>query len=198
MKESQETGPIRQVAAAELPTPWGVFRALGFERRRLDQRSPETAILLVLGEPSQRVPLVRIHSQCVTDLFGHHSERADELELDPMAPCNICRGATAFTVSIDLIGRGVTTGISAHDRAQTILVSIDPQIRPADLGHPGHVFLCALAGTESWSGVVRLKHRSIWLVFAGLEPAGVICEIMNEDGTMARVPDLIPFCVSTV
>jgi GTP cyclohydrolase II len=66
MKESQKTGAIRQVAATELPTPWGVFRAFGFERQNLGQRSPETAIVLVLGEPSRQVPLVRIHSQCIT------------------------------------------------------------------------------------------------------------------------------------
>jgi len=66
MKESQETGPIRQVAATELPTRWGVFQALGFERQSLGHRSPETAIVLVLGEPSRGVPLVRIHSQCIT------------------------------------------------------------------------------------------------------------------------------------
>jgi GTP cyclohydrolase II len=66
MKESQETGPIRQVAATELPTRWGVFRALGFERQSLGRRVPETAIVLVIGEPPGRVPLVRIHSQCIT------------------------------------------------------------------------------------------------------------------------------------
>jgi GTP cyclohydrolase II len=71
MKKPQETGPIRQVAATELPTRWGVFRTLGFERENLSQRSPETAIVLVLGEPSGRAPLVRIHSQCITgDVLG--------------------------------------------------------------------------------------------------------------------------------
>ena len=77
MKESQETGPIRQVAATELPTRWGVFRALGFER------SPETAIVLVLGEPSGRVPLVRIHSQCLTGdvLRSLRCDCGEQLEL---------------------------------------------------------------------------------------------------------------------
>ena len=83
MKESQETGPIRQVAATELPTRWGVFRALGFERQSLGQRSPETAIVLVLGEPSRRVPLVRIHSQCITGevLRSLRCDCGEQLEL---------------------------------------------------------------------------------------------------------------------
>jgi GTP cyclohydrolase II len=83
MKEPQETGPIRQVAATELPTRWGVFRALGFERQGLGQRSPETAIVLVLGEPSRRVPLVRIHSQCITGdvLRSLRCDCGEQLEL---------------------------------------------------------------------------------------------------------------------
>ena len=122
-------------------------------------------------------------------------ERADELELGPMAPYNTCRGDTAFTVSIDLIGCGVTTGISAHDRAQTILASVDPQTRPADLGRPGHVFPLRARS----NGVLERRGQTEASVdlarLAGFEPAGVICEIMNEDGTMARVSDLIQFCV---
>jgi GTP cyclohydrolase II len=83
MKKSQETGPIRQVAATELPTRWGVFRALGFERQDLDMRWPETAIVLVLGEPSRGVPLVRIHSQCITGdaLRSLRCDCGDQLEL---------------------------------------------------------------------------------------------------------------------
>src|SRR5579863_7192445 len=83
MKESQETGPIRQVAATKLPTHWGVFRALGFERQIPGQRSPETAIVLVLGEPSERVPLVRIHSQCITGdvLRSLRCDCGEQLEL---------------------------------------------------------------------------------------------------------------------
>ena len=83
MKESQETGPIRQVAATELPTRWGVFRALGFERQSLGMRSLETAIVLVLGEPSRRVPLVRIHSQCITGdvLRSLRCDCGEQLEL---------------------------------------------------------------------------------------------------------------------
>jgi GTP cyclohydrolase II len=83
MKNSEETGPIRQVAATELPTRWGVFRALGFERQSLGVRSLETAIVLVLGELSRRVPLVRIHSQCFTGdvLRSLRCDCGDQLEL---------------------------------------------------------------------------------------------------------------------
>ena len=83
MNESQEIGPIRQVAATELPTRWGVFRALGFERQSLGMRSPETAIVLALGEPSRRVPLVRIHSQCITGdiLRSLRCDCGEQLEL---------------------------------------------------------------------------------------------------------------------
>jgi 3,4-dihydroxy 2-butanone 4-phosphate synthase / GTP cyclohydrolase II len=120
-------------------------------------------------------------------------ERCDELELDLMAAKNESAFNTAFTVSIEA-ARGVTTGISAHDRAHTIQVAIDPHTRPTDLVQPGHVFpLKAKDGgvlertgqTEAAVDLARL---------AGLIPAGVICEIMNEDGTMARVPDLVPYC----
>src|SRR5437879_5512949 len=83
MKNSQETGPIRQVAATDLPTRWGVFRAFGFESESLGQRPPETAIVLVLGEPSGRVPLVRIHSQCITGdvLRSLRCDCGEQLEL---------------------------------------------------------------------------------------------------------------------
>jgi len=120
-------------------------------------------------------------------------ERCDELGLDLMAAKNEAPLQTAFTVSIEA-AEGVTTGISAHDRARTIQVAIDPHTRPTDLVQPGHVFpLKAKAGgvlertghTEASVDLARL---------AGLIPAGAICEIMNEDGTMARVPDLVPYC----
>jgi GTP cyclohydrolase II len=83
MKESEETGPIRQVAATELPTRWGVFRTLAFERQHIRQHSPETALVLVLGEPSRRVPLVRIHSQCITGdvLRSLRCDCGEQLEL---------------------------------------------------------------------------------------------------------------------
>jgi 3,4-dihydroxy 2-butanone 4-phosphate synthase / GTP cyclohydrolase II len=120
-------------------------------------------------------------------------ERCDDLGLDLMAAKNESPFETAFTVSIEA-REGVTTGISAHDRARTIQAAIDPAARPRDLVQPGHVFplkakpggvLERVGQTEASVDLARL---------AGLEPAGVICEIMNDDGTMARVPDLIPYC----
>jgi 3,4-dihydroxy 2-butanone 4-phosphate synthase/GTP cyclohydrolase II len=120
-------------------------------------------------------------------------DRCDELGLDLMAAKNETPLQTAFTVAIEA-REGVTTGISAADRARTIQVAVDPEAKPQDLVQPGHVFpLKAKAGgvlertgqTEAAVDLARL---------AGLIPAGVICEIMNDDGTMARVPDLIPYC----
>jgi 3,4-dihydroxy 2-butanone 4-phosphate synthase/GTP cyclohydrolase II len=121
-------------------------------------------------------------------------ERADELELTPMTPHNTARCGTNFTVSIDARGRGVTTGISAYDRAQTILSVIDSRSCPEDLGRPGHIFpLRARPG-----GVLERRGQTEAAVdlarLAGLNPSGVICEIMNEDGTMARLHDLVRFC----
>jgi 3,4-dihydroxy 2-butanone 4-phosphate synthase/GTP cyclohydrolase II len=119
--------------------------------------------------------------------------RCDELGLDLMAAKNESPFQTAFTVSVEA-REGVTTGISAHDRARTIQVAIDPRSTPSDLVQPGHIFpLKAKAGgvleragqTEAGVDLARL---------AGVTPAGVICEIMNDDGTMARVPDLEKFC----
>jgi 3,4-dihydroxy 2-butanone 4-phosphate synthase / GTP cyclohydrolase II len=120
-------------------------------------------------------------------------ERCDELGLDLMAAKNEEPLQTAFTVSIEA-AQGVTTGISAHDRARTVQVAIDPHSGPEDIVQPGHVFpLKAKAG-----GVLeRTGHTEASIDLArlsGLIPAGVICEIMNEDGTMARVPDLVPYC----
>jgi len=121
-------------------------------------------------------------------------ERCDELHLTTQVADNTSFLGTAFTVSID--GRkGVTTGISAADRATTILTAVDPKTRPQDLSRPGHIFpLRAKAGgvlvrpgqTEASVDIARL---------AGLYPAGVICEIMNEDGSMARLPELREFAV---
>ncbi len=120
-------------------------------------------------------------------------ERCDELELRQMTDRNETPLGTAFTISIEA-REGVSTGISAHDRARTIQVAIDPATSPGDLVQPGHVFpLRARVGgvlhragqTEASVDLARL---------AGLNPAGVVCEIMNEDGTMARVPDLAEFC----
>ncbi len=120
-------------------------------------------------------------------------ERADELGLRPMTERNEAPLGTAFTVSIEA-REGVTTGISAADRSHTIQVAINPQSQPNDLVQPGHVFpLRARDG-----GVLRRAGQTEASVdlarLAGLIPAGVVCEIMNEDGTMARVPDLVPYC----
>src|SRR5256885_6919423 len=120
-------------------------------------------------------------------------DRCEELGLDLMAAKNESPFQTAFTVSVEARD-GVTTGISAADRARTVQVAIDPSSTPGDLVQPGHVFpLKAKEGgvleragqTEAAVDLARL---------AGLIPAGVICEVMNEDGTMARVRDLVPYC----
>jgi 3,4-dihydroxy 2-butanone 4-phosphate synthase/GTP cyclohydrolase II len=120
-------------------------------------------------------------------------ERCEELALRQMTDRNETPYGTAFTVSVEA-REGVTTGISAPDRSRTIQVAIDPKSRPEDLVQPGHVFplrardggvLVRAGQTEAAVDLARL---------AGLIPAGVVCEVMNEDGTMARVPDLIPYC----
>jgi 3,4-dihydroxy 2-butanone 4-phosphate synthase/GTP cyclohydrolase II len=119
-------------------------------------------------------------------------ERIDQLGLPLMASKNSSRHETAFTVSIEA-REGVETGISAKDRARTVQVAIDPKSQPHDLATPGHVFplrardggvLVRAGHTEAAVDVSRL---------AGLDPSGVICEIMNDDGTMARLPDLVSF-----
>jgi 3,4-dihydroxy 2-butanone 4-phosphate synthase/GTP cyclohydrolase II len=117
-------------------------------------------------------------------------ERCQELDLQPMVSSNTSLHETAFTVSVDLIGQGTTTGISAQDRSKTIQALIDPATKPEDLGRPGHIFpLRAKAG-----GVLRRTGHTEATVdlarLAGLEPAGVLVEVMNEDGTMARLPQL--------
>jgi 3,4-dihydroxy 2-butanone 4-phosphate synthase/GTP cyclohydrolase II len=121
-------------------------------------------------------------------------ERLDQLELGPMVLHNTASLGTAFTVSIDARGRGVTTGISSYDRAQTILATVDPRTRPEELARPGHVFplrsrpdgvLERRGQTEASVDLARL---------AGLNHAAVICEIMNRDGSMARGSDLTAFC----
>jgi 3,4-dihydroxy 2-butanone 4-phosphate synthase/GTP cyclohydrolase II len=122
-------------------------------------------------------------------------ERADALELRQMASRNTSCGGTAFTVSIDAKGRGVKTGISAYDRCQTIQAVIDPSTRPEDLARPGHIF--PLRARRD--GVLERRGHTEAAVdlsrLAGLNPSGVICEILNDDGTMARLTDLNRFCV---
>ncbi len=120
-------------------------------------------------------------------------ERLEHLRIGPMSAENTSNYGTAFCEAIDA-REGVTTGISAYDRSHTIQVAIDPATRPSDLARPGHVFplrarkggvLVRAGQTEASVDLARM---------AGLVPAGIICEIMREDGTMARVPDLIEFC----
>ena len=118
-------------------------------------------------------------------------ERCDNLGLEMMVRNNSAAYETPFTVSIDLIGHGCTTGISASDRAKTILAMIDPETRPEELGKPGHIFpLRARKG-----GVLRRAGHTEAAVdlsrMAGFEEAGIIVEILNEDGSMARLPQLI-------
>ncbi len=118
-------------------------------------------------------------------------DRCEELKLDMMVSSNTALHETAFTVSVDLLGHGCTTGISAHDRAKTIQALISPDTRPEELGRPGHIFpLKAKKG-----GVLRRAGHTEATIdlarLAGCEPAGVLVEILNEDGTMARLPQLI-------
>src|ERR1700712_3676766 len=117
-------------------------------------------------------------------------ERCDELGLELMVNNNTALHETAFTVSVDLLGHGCTTGISAQDRAKTIQALINPGTKPADLGRPGHIFpLRAKKG-----GVLRRAGHTEATIdlarLAGFEPAAVLVEIMNEDGSMARLPEL--------
>lgn len=118
-------------------------------------------------------------------------ERCDELQLTPMVQSNNSLHETAFTISVDLLGNGVTTGISAHDRSATILALVNDKTTPEMLAKPGHIFplrskkggvLRRTGHTEATTDLARL---------AGLKPAGVLVEIMNEDGSMARLPQLL-------
>ncbi|MCW3080468.1 bifunctional 3,4-dihydroxy-2-butanone-4-phosphate synthase/GTP cyclohydrolase II [Segetibacter sp.] len=117
-------------------------------------------------------------------------DRCDELGLELMVNSNTSLHETPFTVSVDLLGHGCTTGISTHDRAKTIQALVDPSTKPGELGRPGHIFpLRAKKG-----GVLRRTGHTEATIdlarLAGFEPAGVLVEIMNEDGTMARLPQL--------
>lgn len=117
-------------------------------------------------------------------------ERCAELNLQPMVTDNTSLHETAFTISVDLLGNGCTTGISAHDRSKTVMALVNPDTRPEDLGRPGHIFpLKAKKG-----GVLRRSGHTEATIdlsrLAGFAPAGVLVEIMNEDGSMARLPQL--------
>jgi len=120
-------------------------------------------------------------------------ERCRELQLDMMVEHNTAAHETAFTVTVDLLGKGCTTGVSSSDRAKTILALVDPETKPEDLGRPGHINpLKAKDG-----GVLRRAGHTEAAVdlakLAGLKPAGVLIEVLNEDGTMARLPELRKF-----
>ncbi|WP_196888056.1 3,4-dihydroxy-2-butanone-4-phosphate synthase [Aureivirga sp. CE67] len=118
-------------------------------------------------------------------------ERCEELELNMMVTDNTVLHNTQFTVSVDLIGQGCTTGISAHDRSKTIMALTKEETKPADLGRPGHIF--PLKAKEG--GVLRRTGHTEAAVdlarLAGFKPAGILVEILNEDGTMARLPQLL-------
>src|SRR5476649_2605180 len=119
-------------------------------------------------------------------------ERCRQLELAPMAPDNRSSHGTAFTVSIEAAS-GVTTGISAHDRARTVQAAVAPNARPGDIVQPGHIFPVM---AQPGGVLVRAGHTEAGCdltALAGLAPAAVICEIMKDDGSMARLPDLIEF-----
>jgi 3,4-dihydroxy 2-butanone 4-phosphate synthase / GTP cyclohydrolase II len=177
-------------------------------RTAIDEIRAGRMIVVVADEDRENEGDLTMAAECVTPeavnfmaKFGRGliclamtPERVDFLQLPPMTSQNTARFGTAFTHSIDALGRGVTTGISAHDRAETIRCAIDPATHPSELGRPGHVFplraqnggvLVRAGQTEASVDLARL---------AGLTPAGVICEIMKDDGTMARVPDLVEFC----
>ncbi len=117
-------------------------------------------------------------------------DRCEELKLDLMVGKNTAAFETPFTVSVDLIGHGCTTGISAHDRFKTIKALVDPETKPEELGKPGHIF--PLKAKKE--GVLRRSGHTEAAIdlakIAGFRPAGVLVEIMNEDGSMARLPDL--------
>jgi 3,4-dihydroxy 2-butanone 4-phosphate synthase / GTP cyclohydrolase II len=117
-------------------------------------------------------------------------QRCAELDLHPMVSNNTSSHETAFTVSIDLLGDGCTTGISAHDRSKTVLSLINPNTKPEDLGRPGHIFPLRAKN----AGVLRRAGHTEATIdlakLAGFEPAGALVEIMNEDGSMARLPQL--------
>jgi 3,4-dihydroxy 2-butanone 4-phosphate synthase/GTP cyclohydrolase II len=118
-------------------------------------------------------------------------ERCQELDLPPMVGKNTSFHETAFTVSVDLLGQGCTSGISAQDRSKTVQALVDPRSKPEDFGRPGHIFPLISRG----KGVIRRAGHTEAVVdltrLAGLRPGGVLVEIMNDDGTMARLPELL-------
>ena len=165
-------------------------------------------IVVVDDEDRENEGDLMIAARCITpeaiNFMAHYGrgliclamdgERLDGLELPAMVSDNTALGGTGFSVSIDAKGPGMTTGISARDRAQTIRTAIDPSTRPEDLARPGHVFplRCRPGGVLERAGHTEAAADLAFL--AGLSRSGVICEILKEDGGMARMPDLVRFC----
>ena len=189
MAETRAESPFATVEEAIEDIGQGKFMVVVDDEDR--ENEGDLTIAAQFATP-EAVNFMVIHARglvclCLTE------ERCDELGLRQMTEQNETPFGTAFTVSVEA-REGVTTGISAHDRAHTIQVAIDPTSQPSDLVQPGHVFpLRARRGgvlqrtgqTEAAVDLARL---------AGLNPAGVVCEIMKDDGSMARVPDLVPYC----
>jgi 3,4-dihydroxy-2-butanone 4-phosphate synthase/GTP cyclohydrolase II len=198
----ESTGPIRPIGPFDCDQPFATIEAA------IEELKAGRMIIVVDDEDRENEGDLTMAAEMITpeavNFMATHGrgliclamtdERLQELELAPMSPANSALGGTAFTVSIDVIGHDTTTGISAYDRAQTIKAAVDPNSQPEDFARPGHVFpLRARSG-----GVLERRGQTEGAVdlasLAGLQPAGVICEIVNDDGTMARVPDLIRFC----
>src|SRR5262245_33869770 len=198
----ESIGPIRPIGPIDCDQPFATIEAAIQEMKAgrmivvIDDEDRENEGDLTMAAEMitpEAINFMATHGRGLICL-SMTGERLQELQLEPMSPENTALGGTAFTVSIDLNGSGVTTGISAYDRAETIRAAVDPNSCAEDFARPGHVFpLCARSG-----GVLERRGQTEAAVdlaiLAGLQPAGVICEIVNDDGTMARVPDLIRFC----
>ncbi|HEX3008852.1 MAG TPA: 3,4-dihydroxy-2-butanone-4-phosphate synthase [Bacteroidales bacterium] len=121
-------------------------------------------------------------------------EKAESLELRPMVENNSSKNQTAFTISIEA-KEGVTTGVSAKDRIQTIRAAINPKAKPSDLAHPGHVFPLIAKADGVFSRRGHTEGSVDLVKLAGLGDAAILCELTNEDGTMARLPEIIAFAL---
>src|SRR5665213_853711 len=187
--DSLDTGPFARIEEAIEEIRAGRFVVVVDDKDR--ENEGDVTIAAQFATP-EAVNFMASHARgliclCLTE------ERCDELGLRMMTENNETPHGTAFTVSIEA-REGISTGISAHDRARTVQVAIDPSKGPQDIVQPGHIFpLRAKQG-----GVLRRAGQTEAAIdlarLAGLNTAGVICEVMKDDGTMARVPDLIDFC----
>jgi GTP cyclohydrolase II len=209
MKLKEPAGTVRGIAATRMPTKWGMFRAVGFEREVLNgSRQIESALALVLGDVTKGVPLVRIHSKCLTgEMLG--SLRCDCGDQFEMAMRAIAEEGRGLLIYEHQEGRGI--GLMAKLRTYALqdagLDTVDANLAlgfpadgrdfslPAAILHElgvSHVRRARPCGVLERRGQTEAAVDLAGL--AGLYPAGVICEIVNDDGTMARVPDLIQFC----